>query len=85
MMPVVGVGTMHFQISITNQGNKVLIQNVVLNVELHALEIKEFLIQVPCLTERGLKIKFDRVDAVITAQPGVKRKAKKVDRMYVID
>lgn len=78
---VVEVGTVHLQMSITNKKNKVLIKNVVLNGVLHALEGKESLIAVPCLTERRLKVKFDQVSDVITGQHSVERTAKRVDRM----
>lgn len=37
---VLGIGTVHFQMRITNQGNKVLMKNVVLNSVLHAPESK---------------------------------------------
>lgn len=83
-MQVVEVGTVHLQINITIQNKKVLIKNVVLNDVLYVPESKESLFSVPCLTDRGLKIEFDYIRAVITEQHGVEGIPKTISRMYVI-
>lgn len=83
-MLVVRVGTVGLQIRIPDQSVKVLIKNAVLNSVLLALESKGSLIPVPCLSEKGLKVKFNQFGAVITEQRGVERTAKKVNRRFVI-
>lgn len=60
-------------------------KNVGLNSVLHTLESKEFLISVPCLTERGLKVKFSNVSSVIPGQHSVEGTAKRVNQMYDIE
>lgn len=82
---VVEVSTVRMEMSTTSQSNKVRIKNVILNGVLHAPESKESLITAPCLNERWLKVKLDRVGAVIIRQHGVEKTAKRVDRMYVVD
>lgn len=52
-MSVIRVGPVHLQMSMMNQGNKVLVKNVVLNVVLHTPKSKESLISRPCLTKSG--------------------------------
>lgn len=84
-MPVIGVGTVHLLMIITipNPEGKVL-KNLVPNSVLHALESKESLISGPCLTERGLNVKFYHFGAVITGQRSVEGIFKKIDPIYVI-
>lgn len=86
-MPVVGIGTVRLEMTITalNQGNKALIKNVVINDVLYTPESKESVISVSCLTEGGLKVKFDQFDAVFSGYHGVEGTAKGNDQMYVID
>lgn len=82
---VIGVGTMHLQMRVPDESNKVLIKNVVFNVVLHAPKSKEFFISVPCLTEIGLKVKFDLFHAVNTGKHSIEGIAKRVDQMNVSD
>lgn len=70
--------------NITNQGNKALIKNVVLNSVFRATESKDLLISVFYLAERRLNVKFDRIGAVTIGQNVVQGTLKRIDRMYVI-
>lgn len=51
----------------------------------HTPESKDSLVSVPCLTERELRVKFDRFGIVIFVKHGVAGTAKKNGRMYIID
>lgn len=84
-MTVIRVGTVRLQMMITDQSNRVLIKNIVLNVVLYAPESKEFLIPVPCLTDSGFEVKFHNVETVITGKHAVEGTTKREDRMCVID
>lgn len=80
-----GVRTVHLLIGIAiPNAEKKDLKGVVLHGVLHTPVSQESLILVSCLIERGKNVRCDGVGAVIIGQNGVERKAKRVDRMYVI-
>lgn len=69
---------MRFQISIPNYCNQVISKNIVYNGVLHIPESKESLISLPFLTEKGLNVKLDWADMVITEQKVFREQSKEL-------
>lgn len=66
-MPVFSIGTVRLRLRLPNNESNglILVKNVILHGVLHAPESTESLISIMCLTERGLKVTFNEVGAIL--------------------